>query len=161
MPRRLSAGQLERFLTQRRVAVLATLNRGGSSVLTPIWYLYRNGLFFMRTGEASVKAQNVRRDPRVSLCVQDERPPYRSVTVYGTASLEESTEGLDADMARRYLGAIGGHFYLRTARAVIEESAEATLVLKPQRIVSQDFSQETPLLGRLWLWAKRILPPGL
>ena len=51
--------------------------------------------------------------------------------------------------------------YLRTARAAIEESAEATLVLKPQRIVSQDFSQEIPLLGRLWLWAKRILPPGL
>ncbi|HEU4758706.1 MAG TPA: pyridoxamine 5'-phosphate oxidase family protein, partial [Dehalococcoidia bacterium] len=77
-------------------------------MLTPIWYLYRDGLLYMRSGEASLKAMNVRRDPRVTVCVQDERPPYRSVTVYGRASLEREEERLGAAIARRYLGAVAG-----------------------------------------------------
>ncbi|MEE8384656.1 MAG: TIGR03618 family F420-dependent PPOX class oxidoreductase, partial [Dehalococcoidia bacterium] len=88
MPGRMSRAEWERFLAERRVAVLATLGPDGEPVLTPIWYLYRDGLLYMRTGRESVKARNVGRDPRVTVCVQDERPPYRSVSVHGRASVE-------------------------------------------------------------------------
>lgn len=161
MPERMSRTEWERFLAGRRVAVLATLGLDGGPVLTPIWYLYRDGLLYMRTGTESVKARNVRHDSRVAVCVQDERAPYRSVTVYGRASTEAAEEGLDAAIARRYLGGVGGAFYLRTAREAVEQSTEVTLVVRPERVVTQDFSAETPLLGRLWLWAKRLLPPWL
>ena len=88
MPHRLPPPQAERFLGGRHIAVLTTVNADGTPLQTPIWYLYRDHLIYMRTAEESTKARNIRRDPRVSLCVQDERPPYRGVTVRGTASLE-------------------------------------------------------------------------
>jgi hypothetical protein len=56
---------------------------------------------------------------------------------------------------------VGGAFYLRTAREAVEQSGEVTLAVRPERVVTQDFSQETPLVGRLWLLAKRLLPPWL
>ena len=107
MPKRMSRAEWERFLAGRHVAVLATLGPEGRPVLTPIWYLYRDGLLHMRTGMESIKARNVRRDQRVTVCVQDERPPYKSVTIHGLASIEPEKEGLDAAIARRYLGAVG------------------------------------------------------
>jgi PPOX class probable F420-dependent enzyme len=108
MPARFSKSQWERFLRGRRVAVLATIGEDGRPVLTPIWYLYEGGKLLMRTGTDSRKASNIRRDPRVSVCVQDEQPPYASVTIYGTATIDGERAGLGARMARHYLGAVGG-----------------------------------------------------
>lgn len=161
MPKRMSRTEWERFLAGRHVAVLATLGPDGEPALTPIWYLYRDGLLFMRTGQESVKARNASRDPRVTVCVQDERPPYKSVTIHGRASIEPADEGLAAAIARHYLGAVGGAFYLRTVQENVEQSAEVTLVVRPERVFTQDFSAETPLVGRLWLLAKRLLPSWL
>ncbi len=75
MPSRMSQAQRDRFLAGRHVAVLVTTDSKGRPVPTPIWYMYRDGLLFFRTDEASAKVANVRRDPRVSVCVQEERPP--------------------------------------------------------------------------------------
>ena len=155
----MSRAEWERFLAGRHVAVLATLGPEGRPVLTPIWYLYQDRALYMRTGVESIKARNARRNQRVAVCVQDERPPYKSVTIHGLASIEPEKEGLDATIARRYLGAVVGAFYLRTASGAVEQSAEVTLVVRPERVVTQDFSPETPLVGRLWLLAKRLLPP--
>jgi PPOX class probable F420-dependent enzyme len=161
MPKRLSKKEWTRFLKGRRVAVLGTVGVDGRPVLTPIWYLYRKGRLLMRTGKASVKAQNVMRDHRVTVCVQDERPPYASVTVYGTAVIEEATPGLAYEVAKHYLGAIAGRAYIQVAADTIQQSEEIVLAVTPERVLTQDFAQETPLYGRLWLQAKRILPPQL
>lgn len=162
MPKRMSKAEWGRFLKRRHVAVLATIGAGGEPVLTPIWYLYRGGKILMRTGKLSAKARNIQRDPRVTVCVQDERPPYVSVTIYGQASVEPAKRGLGGKIARRYLGAIAGFGYMQTAAAVIErEGGEVTLVVTPDRALTQDFSVETPAAGRAWLVLKRVLPPWL
>ncbi len=161
MPKRLSKPEWERYLRGRHVCVLATIGPAGEPVLTPIWYLYRDGRFLIRTGLESIKAMNVRRDPRVTICVQDERPPYKSVTIHGRATIEPEAEGLAKDMARHYLGGVAGAAYQRISREAIEQSAEITLVVTPERALSQDFSLETPIYARLWLLAKRFLPPWL
>ena len=130
-------------------------------MLTPIWYLYRDGRILMRTGRASVKARNIQRDARVTVCVQDERPPYASITVHGRAVIEPEREGLAAEIARRYLGRIAGAAYLRVAVENVQQSEEVTLAVTPERVLTQDFSAETPAYGRAWLVLKRVLPPWL
>jgi PPOX class probable F420-dependent enzyme len=161
MPERLTKKERTQFLKQRRVGVLGTIGKDGQPVLTPIWYLYRGGKIYMRTARESVKAQNILRDPRVSLCVQDERPPYASVTVYGTATVDEETEGLAKDIATRYLGAIAGRAYLQIAAENVQQGEEVTIVLTPERALTQDFSKDTPGYAQVWLKAKRFLPPAL
>lgn len=161
MPARFSKSQWERFLKGRHVAVLATIGADGRPVLTPIWYLYIDGKMLMRTGTDSAKVANIRRDPRVTVCVQDERPPYASVTMYGKASIEGERLGLGAKIARHYLGAVAGAAYIRVAAEQIQQSAEVTLVVTPDRVRTENFAGETPAVGKIWLLAKRLLPPWL
>ncbi|MDO8614118.1 MAG: PPOX class F420-dependent oxidoreductase [Dehalococcoidia bacterium] len=161
MPRRLSGKEWERLARGRHVCVLATMGADGRPVLTPIWYLYRDGRLYMRTAKNSVKTRNIERDPRVSVCIQDERPPYRSATVYGQAAITPEEEGLGAQIARRYLGAVAGAAYARAGREAVERGEEVTIAVTPVRVLTQDFSADTPWYGRLWLLAKRLLPPWL
>jgi hypothetical protein len=93
--------------------------------------------------------------------VQDERAPYKSVTIYGKASIDPEMLGLDARIAKHYLGFVGGKAYLRVAAEEIQQSGEVTIVVEPERVTSQDFSAETPAVGRVWLRLKRVLPAAL
>ncbi|MEX0682450.1 MAG: PPOX class F420-dependent oxidoreductase [Dehalococcoidia bacterium] len=161
MPNRLSKPQWERFLKGRHVAVLGTIRASGEPLLTPIWYLYRDGAILMRTADESEKAKNIRNDPRVTVCVQDERPPYKSVTVYGAATIEAVDDALGPKMARHYLGAIAGAAYMQVAADEVQRGVEITLAVKPVRVLTQDYSAETPVYGRAWLVIKRLLPPWL
>jgi PPOX class probable F420-dependent enzyme len=161
MPERLSRPQWERFLKGRHVAVLGTVGPDGEPVLTPIWYLFRDGKVLMRTGKDSAKAKNIAKDSRATICVQDERAPYRSVTVYGRVMIGPEEAGLGATVARHYLGAIAGAAYMRVAADQIQQGEEITLIVTPERALTQDFSAETPFVGRIWLIVKRLLPPSL
>ena len=160
MPIRLSKPQRETFLSGRHVAVLVTNGMDGHPVPTPIWYLYRDGAFYFRTEHGAIKTQNILRDPKVSVCVQKERPPYKAVIAYGNAEVGNKLDWL-SEMPRHYLGLIGGIGYERTAQHLIESGPEISLVVRPDRYVTFDFGAETPLVGRLWLFAKRFLPPWL
>ncbi len=162
MPHRLPPPDTERFLRGRHVAVLTTINADGTPLQTPIWYLCRDGLIYIRTNSKSGKVRNIRRDARVSLCVQDERPPYRGVTVKGAASVQPEQPDLAAKMSRHYLGAIAGFFYPRLRnRQEIEDDPDAILVIKPEQTYGWDYRPQTPWVGRLWLALKRILPSPL
>ena len=67
----------------------------------------------MLTGRRSRKAAAVRAAGRFSRCVQDERPPYRYVSVEGPVVSEEELDPAERlAMARRYLGAAGGDRYV-------------------------------------------------
>ena len=162
LPNKLPSAQIERFLRGRHVAVLTTINPDGAPLQTPVWYLYRDGLIYVRTNSRSAKVRNIRRDPRVSLCVQDERPPYRAVTARGVAQVEADRPELSTAMSRNYLGAIAGVFYVRLrTRNQIEDDPDTILVIKPGGKQGWDYRPQTPLVGRIWLALKRVLPPWL
>jgi hypothetical protein len=46
------------------------------------------------TGEDTVKGRSIRRDGRVSLCVDDDRPPFSFVTVDGVARIVDDPDEL-------------------------------------------------------------------
>jgi PPOX class probable F420-dependent enzyme len=86
----------EDIVKQPLNAVLATSRRVGAAQLSPIWYLYEDGRFYITCADNSAKARNVRRDSRVSLCIDEGNPDGRSVTVYGDAEiLEEPSPWVD------------------------------------------------------------------
>jgi PPOX class probable F420-dependent enzyme len=157
----MSKRERERFLAGRHVAVLVTTGADGAPVPTPIWYLFRDGLFYFRTEANAIKTQNVRRDPRVAVCVQEERAPYKAVIVHGAAEIREEPAWLARAIPRHYLGFAGAMGYERTAREAIERGPSVAIVVRPERWTTSDFTPETPWYGRLWLLAKRLLPPWL
>lgn len=115
---------------------LATVRADGRPHVAPVWYAVDDdGTIVFNTGESTVKGRNLRRDPRASLCVDDERPPFSFVLVEGTVTLSD-----DLDEVREWATRIGGR-YMGEDRA--EEyggrngvAGELVARLRPERIVS-------------------------
>ncbi len=94
-----------------RTGKLATVRADGRSHVVPIWFVLDGDILIFTTGASSVKAANMRRDPRVTLCVDDETPPYAYIMVEGTISISE-----DGDELLHWATRIGGR-YMGAARA--------------------------------------------
>ena len=91
-----------RFLEERRFAVLATINPDGTPQQTVMWYELRGDHIVMNTAVGRWKERTVRRDPRVSVCVED---GYRFVAISGRVTLDEDHGTTQRDiysLARRY-----------------------------------------------------------
>ncbi len=102
----LSAG-VRAFLEEPHYAVMATINAAGTPQLTVMWYaLYpTEDLVLLNTSRGLRKVKNLRRDPRMALCIED-GPRY--VTLEGTAELVadrgEQEREVNEYIAPRYIG---------------------------------------------------------
>ena len=67
----LSDDELTDYLTRAHTLILSTIRKSGEPFLTPIWFLYQDKAFFVRTLAKSPKVQHIRRDPRVCVMVED------------------------------------------------------------------------------------------
>lgn len=91
-----------------RTAKLATTRADGRPHLAPVWFLLEGDELVFNTGRGTVKGRTLARDPRVMVCVDDERPPYSYVLVQGRAELSEDLDdvrGWAGRIAARYMGA--------------------------------------------------------
>ena len=95
------------LLDQPRTAKLATVRKDGRPHVAPIWFDLDGDDLVFTTWHESVKGTVIRRDPRVSLCVDDERPPFAFVLLDGIAAIDDDPEQLRtwaARIAGRYMG---------------------------------------------------------
>src|SRR5260370_41465698 len=106
----MSAEEREQFLAGLHVGVLSVAagdDRGPLAV--PVWYAYQaGGQVGVITGRGTRKGRAIRAAGRMSLCAQDESPPYRYVSVEGPGGIEELDPGERLAVARGYPGSEGG-----------------------------------------------------
>jgi PPOX class probable F420-dependent enzyme len=60
------------------------------------------------TWHNTVKTSNMRRDPRLAICVDDQAPPFAFVSIEGTVTFSEDLEAVRywaTQIAGRYMGA--------------------------------------------------------
>ena len=96
-----------------RTAKLAVVRKDGSPHVAPVWVdLDGDDIVFMTSAD-TIKGKAILRDPRVSLCFDDEAPPFAFVTIAGAASLST-----DRDELLHWATRIGGRY-------MGEEKAEA------------------------------------
>lgn len=91
-----------------RTGKLATVRADGRPHIAPIWFVLDGDDLLFTTWHTTVKAANLRRDGRIALCVDDDRPPFAFVTVEGTAAISDDPAELRAwatRLAARYMGA--------------------------------------------------------
>lgn len=99
-------GEQRNFLLRgTRTGKLATVRKDGRPHVVPIWFTLDGDTIIFTTGEHTVKAASIRRDPRICLCVDDETPPYAYIMVEGTATLSP-----DPDALRYWSTRIGGRY---------------------------------------------------
>ena len=132
--------EVDAFLREARVAVLATIGPDGAPRTLPIWFLWDGASPVLFTGRGTRKGRNIEADPRVSLCV-DYRPPfgdtsYEAVIIHGRVE-EASDRSLYDDvlaMALAHWGEERGRPFAEGYR----DNADAVLFLiVPERVVHQ------------------------
>ncbi|MEU7297567.1 PPOX class F420-dependent oxidoreductase [Streptomyces exfoliatus] len=105
---RMTDGQWRAFVSAgTRTGKLATVRDDGSAHVVPVWFLMDGDDFVFTTGKDTVKGRNLVRDSRVSLCVDDDTPPFAFVSLTGRAELSEDPVELRhwADrIGARYMG---------------------------------------------------------
>ncbi len=116
------------------LGTLATYDRQGAVLLSPVWFEWWKGGFHVAIPTDDVKARQLRRDPRSSLVVAEAEPPMRGVEVRGTARLSPTRDDVNRRIATRYLPPEAVDPFLVTVR-------EGTLVrLEPGRLRAWDFA---------------------
>ncbi len=101
--------EIRSFLTEgSRTGKVATVRPDGRPHVVPVWFVLDGTDLVFMTGADTVKGRSLARDPRLSLAVDLEQPPYSFVMVEGTATLSDDLEAmlpLSIRIARRYVPA--------------------------------------------------------
>lgn len=89
-------------------AKLAVVRKDGSPHVSPVWVALDGDDLMFTTYHTSLKAKALRRDGRVALCFDDERPPFAFVVISGRVEITEDPAQLRLWATRiggRYMGA--------------------------------------------------------
>ncbi|HET9115921.1 MAG TPA: pyridoxamine 5'-phosphate oxidase family protein [Gaiellaceae bacterium] len=98
--------EMRSFLDQRRCAVLATHDSGGTIHLTPIWFLFEDGWFYFESSSTSRKVKNIEESPSASVVVDArEAGRERWVSASGRVEIVRDAESasINSRIRRRYL----------------------------------------------------------
>ncbi len=139
---RMNSAQIQAFLEVPRHAIATVLRADGAPQMSPIWFLYESERLYFSSLVSSAKYRQLRRDPRIALCIDAGHPNARAVSINGTAELitDESPERADLEwrILRRYHESDEDAH--RWEAAVEAEGPNTLVVVSPERIIGWDFN---------------------
>jgi PPOX class probable F420-dependent enzyme len=143
----MSNEEIARFVMQGTfTGKLATVKKDGGSHVVPIWFVLDNenskrrnriGNIIFTTYSTSVKANNIRHNNRVGICIDDQIRPFSFVTIFGTAKIypykQKEVLKWATKIAGRYMGKKNAQAY------GIRNSGEGAVLvrIKPARIIAE------------------------
>jgi PPOX class probable F420-dependent enzyme len=143
----MSNKEIKKFLMQGTfTGKLATVKKDESPHVVPIWFVLdeekvrstrKIGDIIFTTYEDSVKARNIERDNRVSICVDDQTPQFSFVIINGTAKIFRYRQNellkWATRIAERYMGKDKAEAYGK--RNSTED--EVVIRIKPTKILAE------------------------
>ena len=84
------------YIEQHRTATLATIGKDGRPHLVAMWYAWLDGEVWFETKAKSQKAANLRRDPKITVLIEDGHTydTLRGVSLEGTAEIIDDADRL-------------------------------------------------------------------
>ena len=144
------------FVRDARIAVMSYVRSDGRPGQAPLWYVERAGVLYANVTTDSPKHRALRRDPRVSITIQDERPPYRAVVFDSVVELVEQPDQPVTDgIEERYFGRIGGAEYRKRLDEVAGAAGFTEITMRPTDVRGFD---NTVGLNSLTLAFLRVRP---
>jgi PPOX class probable F420-dependent enzyme len=139
MPMKKSA--IDKLLKEPHIAVVATTAPDGAPHAVPTWYEYRAGEIVFHTAPSAFKYKCFAHDPRITLVVDTRKAPYKCVILKGRVTMTEAKDDARLKrMAVHYLGKKTGERYAKAMGG----GPVVIVRMKPQRVISWDYSQERP-----------------
>lgn len=91
---RMTDDELWSFIESQKTIQVATLNQNGTPHLMPLWFAIEDRTIILETFTKSQKIRNLKRDPRITVLVEDgeQYEELRGVEIVGTAEVTEDPE---------------------------------------------------------------------
>jgi len=113
---------------------LGTVGSDGYPQVTPIWYLYEDGVFWITTASNRIKARNMLARPQVGFAIDSDQRPYRGISARGEARLVaegEAARPMTRRIAARYMPAER----VEAMVATLMEAPRALFAIDASRVV--------------------------
>ena len=144
MSQTMTKDERQAFLAQPHVGIISIPEAGRGPLTVPVWYAYEpGGEVCVWTGGSSKKAKLLRQASRFSLCIQQEKRPYKYVSVEGPIQTIDSPN-LEQDLrplVYRYLGSVEGDQFLQALGGDAAGTGDIFVRMKPERWLSVDYSK--------------------
>ena len=115
----LTADECAGFLAEPgHLARIGTVDADGMPRVLPLWFIVRDQHLLFTPRQPAVIWQNLQRDPRAGLSIDEERHPWRKVTVQGLVEVihapgeDDRWRPLYRQIARRYVPTAAADHYV-------------------------------------------------
>jgi nitroimidazol reductase NimA-like FMN-containing flavoprotein (pyridoxamine 5'-phosphate oxidase superfamily) len=124
------------FLRSQKILRLATIDSFGNPHIVPVWYMYCNNKFYVGTNTKTKKAKNIKKNTRVSFCVDTgiKSPRIFGVMGIGRAKLILKTNRVNI-LARRILLRYFKNLKNQSARYLLNQT-DCIIEITPKKITS-------------------------
>jgi len=99
---------VDEFLALPFVGVIATLRADGRPYTVPVWWLWKDGVIWITGTHTRIWCRQLKRDPRVSLCIEALEPIPGHIEFDGMAHLKALPEfdiwPISRELAEKYVG---------------------------------------------------------
>lgn len=117
---------------------LSTIRKDGRTHVAPVWFVLEGDStnIIFTTWSESVKGKNIRNNPKVSMCVDDQTPPFSFVILEGIAEIIDEPNDLlrwATRIAARYMGEKNAETYGTRNSS----KGELLLRIRPNKIIGQ------------------------
>lgn len=133
--------ELIAFLNQAPVARLGTQNPDGTIHMAAVYFKYNDGDILVGTQDVSHKIRNIKKNPQVTVLIDNQSPPWQGVLIYGEASLEyDDVITKRASIFEKYSSS--PEDALARATGLVKSFVSVVIRIKPRRIISYDYTKE-------------------
>lgn len=139
-PRRMTADEIDRLLSAAVPARLAAIDRDGFPHITPLWFIWADGAFYLTSISDRPHLRRLEANPRAGICIDVEEPerddgqhPNRQVRAVGLAELSPDSDGFWTDrITQKYVRGPSAS----TMRAARLADQRVVICLRPDRLVA-------------------------
>ena len=127
------------FLTSQKILRLATIDSSGNPHIVPVWYMYANKKFYIGTNTKTKKAKNIKKNSRVSFCIDTgiKSPGIFGVMGIGRARLILKIDRVDI-LAKRILLRYFKNMENHSAQQLLNQT-DCVIEITPKKITNWEY----------------------
>ena len=141
---------------------IGVVREDGSPLVTPIWFIYKENCILFTPRAKSEWFSCLKRDSRVSICIDEQTLPYRKVIIEGSAELLHDL-GNDDTWRELYLNIAKRYGPEEMAEAYVENTIDQERALYSVKLEeSKVKTWRMPVTGEApeGIWHDRYYAPG-
>ncbi len=129
----------DNFLKTQKVLRLATIDQKGTPHIVPVWYLYSQKKFYIGTNTRTEKAKNLKKNKRVSFCID---VGIHSPKIYGVMGKGNAKLILDKNKVSFFAKKILKRYFRtlenKSAKELLDET-DCIIEITPKKISTWSF----------------------